>query len=73
MCFGRIGYRTRKLPASGHCVNQVGLRRGQACRTPVRGHCLRDEMKEHRRLQKDRVLQAGQFETARALILKAHE
>jgi hypothetical protein len=30
-------------------------------------------MKEHRRLQKDRVLQAGQFETARALILKAHE
>jgi hypothetical protein len=29
-------------------------------------------MKEHRRLQKNGVLEAGQFETARALILKAH-
>jgi hypothetical protein len=48
-------------------------RRARACRTPVRGHYLRDEMKEHRRLQEDGVLEAGQFETARALILKAHD
>lgn len=38
----------------------------------VRGHLLRDEMKEHRRLLEGGVLQASQFESARRLILDAH-
>jgi len=38
-----------------------------------RGHLLRDEMKEHRRLQNAGVLDERQFQIARRLILEAHE
>jgi len=38
----------------------------------VRGHELRDEMKEHRRLLRDGVLDDRQFRVARRLILEAH-
>ncbi len=37
-----------------------------------RGHRLRDEMKEHRRLHGEGVLGDDQFQAARALILRAH-
>ena len=36
------------------------------------GQCLRDEMKEHRRLQAAGVIGSRQFDAARALILRAH-
>jgi hypothetical protein len=38
----------------------------------VRGHHLRDEMKEHRRLHNAGVLDDRQFQVARRLILEAH-
>lgn len=37
-----------------------------------RGHLLRDEMREHRRLQNAGVLDERQFQIARRLILEAH-
>lgn len=38
-----------------------------------RGHLLRDEMKEHRRLQNAGILDERQFQIARRLILEAHD
>ena len=49
------------------------VQRALAEHSPVRGDYLRDEMKEHRRLQEQGVLDPKQFESARALILRAHD
>ncbi len=53
---------------------QAAIARASADRADVsRAHHLRDEMKEHRRLQHGGVLDERQFKIARRLILGAHD
>ena len=49
------------------------IRRAHGERLRERGTLLRDEMKEHRRLADEGLLSAKQFQSARALILRAHD
>ena len=49
------------------------VQRAQAGRLDERAHYLRDEMKEHRRLQEDGVLSAEAYEDAKTRILAAHD
>jgi hypothetical protein len=50
----------------------MAIRQAQLDGPPVQAHYLRDEMREHRRLLEQGVMQPEKFELAKVLILRAH-
>lgn len=62
----------RRLPRAFIDRLKKAIRQAQLKCPPVQGHYLRDEMREHRRLLEQGVMQAEKFELAKALILRAH-
>jgi hypothetical protein len=51
---------------------KMAIRQAQLDGPPVQAHYLRDEMREHRRLLEQGVMQPEKFELAKILILRAH-
>jgi len=51
---------------------KMAIRQAQLDGPPVQAHYLRDEMREHRRLLEQGVMQPEKFELAKVLILRAH-
>lgn len=62
----------RRLPRAFIDRLKKAIRQAQLKCPPVQSHYLRDEMREHRRLREQGVMQAEKFELAKALILRAH-